>query len=92
MSHFCKKDLMATLNSFEGFAHLDDDEIQNILRKVETEDLAAALKLASNQAKKRIFDNISDRVKKIIQDRMEKLTDISKVEIEEAQQRIVGVS
>ncbi|NIS23985.1 flagellar motor switch protein FliG, partial [candidate division KSB1 bacterium] len=46
---------------FEDIILVDDRGVQKLLRKVETMELAIALKAASEEVKEKIFKNMSER-------------------------------
>jgi len=56
------------IQELEDITQLTDQEIQRMLRQVNTQDLALAMVNASDAFKKRIYANISARVGKIIDD------------------------
>ena len=74
---------------FDDIVHLTDHAIQQILREVDTKDLAVALKGASENLKDRIFSNVSERVGTIIKKKMESLGPVRMADVEEVQLRIV---
>ena len=56
---------------FEDILTLDNRSIQRTLREVDNQDLTLALKGASEEVKKRIFDNMSKRQSEMIKEDME---------------------
>jgi flagellar motor switch protein FliG len=76
---------------FEDIVLLDDRSIQRVLKDVETKDLSIALKAGSEEAKKKIFSNVSERVAVMIQEEMEFMGPMRLSDVEAAQQRIVEV-
>ncbi len=76
---------------FEDVILLDDRSIQKVLKEVETKDLSIALKAASEDVKKKIFSNVSERVAVMIQEEMEYMGPVRLSDVESAQQRIVEV-
>ena len=74
---------------FDDIVHLTDHAIQQILREVDTKDLAVALKGASENLKDRIFSNVSERVGTIIKKKMESLGPVRMADVEDVQLRIV---
>ena len=76
---------------FEDIAYLDDMSIQRVLRDVDTKDLTVALKAASTDIQQVFFKNMSKRSTETIQSDMEYLHNVRMRDVEEAQQRIVGV-
>ncbi len=76
---------------FEDLTLLDDQAIQLTLRQVETDDLALALKTASDEVEEKILSNMSQRAAEMLQEDMEYMGPVRIREVEEAQQRIVNV-
>ncbi len=77
---------------FEDIAKLNNVVIQRILKEISNQDLAIALKLATEEVKKAIFSNISKRLQEMIKDDMEVMGPVRVRDVEEAQQRIVNVN
>ncbi len=77
------------MKAFDDLAHLSDEEMQNWLCKVDTKDLAIALKQASDDVKRKIFENVSERVRGFIEQGMEDSGNVPENEIEEVQNRIL---
>lgn len=76
---------------FEDISLLDDRDIQLIIREVDSADWALALKTASEEVAERIFRNMSKRAGDLLKEEMEYLGPVRLRDIEEAQQKIVGV-
>ena len=76
---------------FEDILLLDDRAIQRVLRDVENADLGVALKSANEEVKNVIFKNLSKRLAAMIQEDMEFMGPVRTKDVEEAQQKIVGV-
>ncbi len=76
---------------FEDILLLDDRAIQRVLRDVENADLGVALKSANEEVKNVIFKNLSKRLAAMIQEDMEFMGPVRMKDVEEAQQKIVGV-
>lgn len=74
---------------FEDLILLDDRSVQRLLKEVETKDLAISLKAASEEIKKKIFANVSERVGTMIKEEMEFLGPMRLSDVEAAQQKIV---
>lgn len=75
---------------FEDIIILDDRAIQRLLREVDTKDLATALKGTKEEIKNKIFKNMSERARKMLQDDMEYLGPIRAREVQEAQTGVVN--
>ncbi len=76
---------------FEDIVNLDNLAIQRFIREVDTKDLAVALKAANEDVKATIFRNMSKRMQETIQGDIQYLHNVRMKDVEEAQQRIVGV-
>ena len=76
---------------FEDILLLDDRSIQRVLRDVDNNDLAIALKGANEQVQTAIFNNLSKRLSAMIREDMEYMGPVRMKDVEEAQQKIVGV-
>ncbi len=70
---------------------LDDRAIQRVLRDVDNADLAIALKGANEEVQNVIFKNLSKRLSAMIKEDMEFMGPVSMKDVEEAQQKIVGI-
>ena len=70
---------------------LDDRAIQRVLRDVDNNDLAVALKGANEDVQNTIFKNLSKRLSAMIKEDMEFMGPVRMKDVEEAQQKIVGV-
>ena len=76
---------------FEDILLLDDRAIQRVLRDVENNDLAVALKGSNEQVQNAIFNNLSKRLAAMIKEDMEFMGPVRMKDVEEAQQKIVAV-
>ena len=76
---------------FEDIINLDDITIQRVLREVETQDLAIAIKGSNEDVKNVLLNNISARAKENILSDIEYLRNVRLRDVEEAQQKIVNV-
>ena len=76
---------------FEDIMLLDDRAIQRVLRDVDNNDLAVALKGANEDVQNTIFKNLSKRLAAMIKEDMEFMGPVRMKDVEEAQQKIVGV-
>jgi chemotaxis protein MotA len=72
---------------FGDLAGLTDREIQLFLRKVDTRDLAVAMKDATQEINERIFSNVSDRVETMIRLEMD-LSDVPPAHVRSVQDRV----
>ena len=76
---------------FEDILLLDDRSIQRVLRDVDNNDLAVALKGANENVQAAIFNNLSKRLAAMIREDMEFMGPVRMKDVEEAQQKIVGI-
>ena len=76
---------------FEEILLLDDRAIQRVLRDVDNNDLAVALKGANEEVQNVIFKNLSKRLAAMIREDMEFMGPVRMKDVEEAQQKIVGI-
>jgi flagellar motor switch protein FliG len=76
---------------FEDILLLDDRAIQRVLRDVENSDLGVALKGANEEVQNAIFKNLSSRLASRIREDREYMGPVRMKDVEEAQQKIVGV-
>lgn len=76
---------------FEDILTLDDVSIQRILREIDTKELALALKGCSEEVSNAIFRNQSKRASASLKEDMEFLGPVRLMDVEKAQQRIVGI-
>ena len=76
---------------FEDILLLDDRAIQRVLRDVENSDLGIALKGANEEVQAAIFKNLSSRLASMIKEDMEFMGPVRMKDVEEAQQKIVGI-
>ena len=76
---------------FEDILLLDDRAIQRVLRDVDNNDLAVALKGANEEVQGVIFKNLSKRLAAMIKEDMEYMGPVRMKDVEEAQQKIVGI-
>ncbi|MGI6225040.1 MAG: flagellar motor switch protein FliG [Peptococcales bacterium] len=85
------EDIKNLMFIFEDIIHLDDRSVQQVLREVEQKDLALALKGSSEEVKSKIKKNMSKRAAELIEEELEFMGPVRLRDVEEAQQRIVGV-
>ncbi|HOJ49243.1 MAG TPA: flagellar motor switch protein FliG [Spirochaetota bacterium] len=76
---------------FEDIVILDDRSIQRVLREVDHQDLAKALKAVDPEVQEKIFRNMSKRAAQTLKEDMEYMGPLRMKEVEEAQQKIVGI-
>jgi flagellar motor switch protein FliG len=76
---------------FEDIIQLDDKSIQRVLRDVDNNDLAIAMKSCNQEVQDTIFRNLSKRLGSMIKENMEFMGPVRLKDVEEAQQKIVAV-
>ena len=76
---------------FDDIVLVDDTGIQKTLREIDNKDLALALKASSEDVKQKIFKNMSERARQLIEEELEFMGPVRLRSVEEAQQKIVGV-
>ncbi|MEN6462081.1 MAG: flagellar motor switch protein FliG [Syntrophomonas sp.] len=76
---------------FEDIVMIDDRSVQRVLREVETQDLALALKGASSEVSQKIYSNMSSRASDMLREDIEFMGPVRLRDVEEAQQRIVNI-
>ncbi|MBO4615844.1 MAG: flagellar motor switch protein FliG [Lachnospiraceae bacterium] len=76
---------------FEDILLLEDRAIQRVLREVDNNDLAVALKNANEQVQTAIFNNLSKRLAVMIKEDMDFMGPVRMKDVEEAQQKIVNI-
>ena len=76
---------------FEDILTLDDRSIQRVLREVDNNELAVALKSAGDDVQNAIFNNLSKRLATMIREDMDFMGPVRMKDVEEAQQKIVNI-
>ncbi len=76
---------------FEDILSLDDKSIQRVLREVDNNELAVALKSANEEVQTVIFNNLSKRLAAMIKEDMDFMGPVRLKDVEEAQQKIVNI-
>ena len=76
---------------FEDINLVNDKGIQSVLKEVDNDELALALKTASDELKEKIFKNMSERAMELIKEDMEYMGPVRVSDVEAAQQRVVDV-
>ncbi len=76
---------------FEDIVTMDDRSVQRFVRDCDPRDLVLALKSANAEVADKLFTNMSSRMAQNIKDDLEITTNVRMKDVEEAQQRIVGV-
>ncbi|MDD2585260.1 MAG: flagellar motor switch protein FliG [Syntrophomonadaceae bacterium] len=76
---------------FEDIVMIDDRSVQRVLREVESQDLALALKGAGSEVSQKIFSNMSSRAADMLKEDIEFMGPVRLRDVEEAQQRVVNI-
>jgi flagellar motor switch protein FliG len=76
---------------FEDIISLDNKSIQRVLREVDNNELAVALKSTTEEVQNLIFSNLSKRLAAMIREDMEFMGPVRLKDVEEAQQKIVNI-
>lgn len=76
---------------FEDLVLVDDRGFQKVLRKVETAELATALKAASEEVKEKIYRNMSARAGEMLKEEMANMGPVRMKDVSDAQQKITAI-
>ncbi len=76
---------------FEDIVNLESKDIQEFVKQVDSKDLAVAIKGSTQEVAECIFSNISSRARENLQADIEYLHNVRMRDVDEAQQRIVGI-
>jgi len=81
--------IKALMFTFDDLARLDNSGVQTVLRQVEKDALAMALKGGSEEVKTLFFQNMSERAGKMMKEDMDAMGAVRLKEVDEAQAAIV---
>jgi flagellar motor switch protein FliG len=76
---------------FEDIVLVDDKGFQKLLRKVETSELAVALKAASEEVKEKVLRNMSQRAGEMLQEEIADMGPVRMNDVSAAQQKITAL-
>ena len=76
---------------FEDIVTLDDRSVQRVIANCDQRDVVLALKSANGEVSNKLFMNMSARMAEAVRDDLEITTNVRIKDVEDAQQRIVGV-
>lgn len=76
---------------FEDILNVNDKGIQAVLKEVDNDELALALKTASEPLQNKILSNMSSRAADLIREEMQFMGPVRVSDVESAQQRIVDI-
>lgn len=82
-------DIKRLMFLFEDIIHLQDRDIQRILKEVDRKDLGLALKVADERVQEKIFSNMSERAADLLREELQFMGPVKLKEVEAAQGRIV---
>jgi flagellar motor switch protein FliG len=77
--------------TFDDIVKIHDRYISVILREIDREVLLKALKGASELVKRKILGAMSERARKVLQEELETMPPVRKIDVEKAQQEILKV-
>lgn len=77
---------------FDNLITVDDRSMQVILREVATDNLLLALKVANDELKEKIFNNMSKRAAEMLQEDLEAKGPVKLSEVETAQKEILTIA
>jgi flagellar motor switch protein FliG len=84
--------IKALMFTFEDLGKLDPGSIQTLLRHIEKDKLALALKGSTDTLRDVFFSNMSERAGKILREDMEAMGPVRLKDVDEAQMRMVNVA
>jgi flagellar motor switch protein FliG len=76
---------------FDDIVLVDDKGLQKVLRSVETQELAIALKASTEEVKQKIFRNMSERAAEILKEEMDVSGAVRMKDVTDAQQKITRI-
>jgi flagellar motor switch protein FliG len=76
---------------FDDIILVDDRGLQKVLRSVESQELAVALKASTDDVKEKIFRNMSERAAEILKEEMEVAGAVRIKDVTDAQQKITKI-
>ncbi|VDA99338.1 Flagellar motor switch protein FliG [Olavius algarvensis spirochete endosymbiont] len=76
---------------FEDIVMLDDRAIQRVVREVDANELAKALKSVDSEVQDKIFRNVSKRAAALLKEDMDYMGPTRRKDVEESQQKIVSI-
>lgn len=85
------EEVKASLFTFEDITTLERGDVQKVLREIDNDDLALALKGGSDDIKEFIFANLSERASETLKEDLQFMGPSRLSAVEEAQQRVVSV-
>ncbi len=86
------EDIRRYLFTFEDLLGIEDRGVMSLLKEVNTQDLALALKAASEDIKEKFFRNMSTRAAEMLQEELEIMGPVRLRDVEMAQQKIIQIA
>ena len=83
-------EIRALLFVFEDIVKLDDRAVQQVLKEIDTKDLALALRGVADDVREKVLANMSQRGAEMLSEEMEYMPPQRRAVVEEAQGRIVA--
>jgi flagellar motor switch protein FliG len=74
---------------FDDIIHLQDKDVQRILKEIDRKDLALSLKVADDRVQEKIFSNMSERAADLLKEELQFMGPVKLKEVEAAQGRVV---
>ncbi len=74
---------------FDDIIHLQDRDIQRILKEVDRKDLALAMKISEEKVKDKVYANMSERAADLLKEELQFMGPVRLKEVEGSQARIV---
>jgi flagellar motor switch protein FliG len=85
------EDIKKRMFLFEDIVLLDDRSVMKVLREVDTQDLAKALKGVDPEVQEKVYRNMSKRAALLLREEMDFMGPIRLRDVEESQQKIVNI-
>lgn len=86
------QDIRDNLFIFDDLSRLDDQTLQMVLREVDREALAHALRAAAPTTRDRIFANVSQKQRAVLKDDIENGARITRTEVQAAQRAVTAAA
>jgi flagellar motor switch protein FliG len=84
--------IKALMFTFEDLGNLDPGSVQTLMRSVDKDKLALALKGASDMLRDMFFSNMSERAAKLLKEDMEMMGPVRLKDVDEAQVQMVNIA
>ena len=77
---------------FDDLVHVNDRDLQRILKEIDQKDLALSMKATSDELKNRAFGNMSERAAEMLKEELDLMGPVRIREVEEAQRNITEIA